>query len=140
MDWIFWLVLVIVLAIIEIATVNLLSIWFLISGIVAMILSFFVDNSAITSTVFAVLGIILLFTTRPILKKILPTQKARTNIDRVIGMTGVVTAEIKKNQIGEVKVDGKTWSAISDKKIAVGENVIIDAIDGVKLVVRKEDK
>ena len=80
MDWIFWLVLVIVLAIIEIATVNLLTIWFVISGIVAMILSFFVDNSAITSTVFAVLVIILLFTTRPLLKRILPTQKARTNI------------------------------------------------------------
>ena len=140
MDWIFWLVLVIVLAIIEIATVNLRTIWFVISGIVAMILSFFVDNSAITSTVFAVLGIILLFTTRPLLKRILPTQRARTNIDRVIGMTGVVTEEIKKNQIGEVKVDGKTWSAISDKKIAVGEEVIIDAIDGVKLVVRKEDE
>lgn len=140
MDWIFWLVLVIVLAIIEIATVNLLTIWFVISGIVAMILSFFIDNSAVTSTVFAVLGIILLFTTRPILKRILPTQRARTNLDRVIGASGVVTKEIKKNQVGEVKVDGKIWSAISDKSIAVGESVIIDAIDGVKLVVRKEDK
>ncbi len=140
MDWIFWLVLVIVLAIIEIVTVNLLTIWFVISGIVAMILSFFIDNSAVTSTVFAVLGIILLFTTRPILKRILPTQRARTNLDRVIGASGVVTKEIKKNQVGEVKVDGKIWSAISDKSIAVGESVIIDAIDGVKLVVRKEDK
>ena len=140
MDWIFWLVLVIVLAIIEIATVNLLTIWFVISGIVAMILSFFIDNSAVTSTVFAVLGIILLFTTRPILKRILPTQRSRTNLDRVIGASGVVTKEIKKNQVGEVKVDGKIWSAISDKSIAVGESVIIDAIDGVKLVVRKEDK
>ena len=138
MDWIFWLVLVIVLAIIEIATVNLLTIWFVISGIVAMILSFFIDDVAIVSTVFAVLGIILLFTTRPILKRILPTQRARTNIDRVIGMNGLVTEEIKKNQVGEVKVDGKRWSAISNKKIAVGETVIVDAIDGVKLVVRKE--
>ena len=140
MDWIFWLVLVIVLAIIEIVTVNLLTIWFVISGIVVMFLSFFIDNSAVTSTVFAVLGIILLFTTRPILKRILPTQRARTNLDRVIGASGVVTKEIKKNQVGEVKVDGKIWSAISDKSIAVGESVIIDAIDGVKLVVRKEDK
>ena len=138
MDWIFWLVLVIVLAIIEIATVNLLTIWFVISGIVAMILSFFIDDVAIVSTVFAVLGIILLFTTRPILKRILPTQRARTNIDRVIGMNGLVTEEIKKNQVGEVKVDGKRWSAISNKKIAVGETVVVDAIDGVKLVVRKE--
>ncbi len=138
MDWIFWLVLVIVLAIIEIATVNLLTIWFVISGIVAMILSFFIDDVTIVSTTFAVLGIILLFTTRPILKRILPTQRARTNIDRVIGMNGLVTEEIKKNQVGEVKVDGKRWSAISNKKIAVGETVVVDAIDGVKLVVRKE--
>lgn len=139
MDWIFWLVLVIVLTVIELATTNLLSVWFVISGIVALILSFFIDNVAIVSTVFAVLGIILLFTTRPLLKKYLPTQQARTNADRIIGMHGVVTEEIKKNVVGEVKVDGKRWSAISNTKIPVGSDVIIDAIDGVKVVVRKED-
>ncbi len=139
MDWIFWLVLVIVLTVIELATTNLLSVWFVISGIVALILSFFIDNVAIVSTVFAVLGIILLFTTRPLLKKYLPTQQARTNADRIIGMHGVVTEEIKKNVVGEVKVDGKRWGAISNTKIPVGSEVIIDAIDGVKVVVRKED-
>ena len=139
MDWIFWLALVIVLTVIELATTNLLSVWFVISGIVALILSFFIDNVAIVSTVFAVLGIILLFTTRPLLKKYLPTQQARTNADRIIGMHGVVTEEIKKNVVGEVKVDGKRWSAISNTKIPVGSDVIIDAIDGVKVVVRKED-
>ena len=55
-------------------------------------------------------------------------------------MKGIVTEEIKKNVIGEVKVDGKKWSAISNKKIEVGEEVIVDAIEGVKLVVRKGDK
>ncbi len=137
MDWIFWLILVIVLTIVELATVNLLSIWFVISGIVAMILSFFIDDVAIVSTIFAVLGILLLFTTRPLLKKYLPTQRARTNADRIIGMHGVVTEEIKKNVVGEVKVDGKKWSAISDTKLPVGTDVIIDAIDGVKVIVRK---
>lgn len=140
MDWIFWLILVIILTVIELATVNLLTIWFVISGIVALILSFFIEDVAIVSTIFAVLGIILLITTRPILKKYLPTQRERTNIDRVIGMKGIVTEEIKKNVIGEVKVDGKKWSAISNKKIEVGEEVIVDAIDGVKLIVRKGDK
>lgn len=140
MDWIFWLILVIVLTIIEVATVNLLTIWFVISGIVALILSFFIEDVAIVSTIFAVLGIILLITTRPLLKKYLPTQRERTNIDRVIGMKGIVTEEIKKNVIGEVKVDGKKWSAISNKKIEVDEEVIVDAIDGVKLIVRKGDK
>lgn len=140
MDWIFWLILVIVLTIIELATVNLLTVWFVISGIVALFLSFFIDNVAIVSTIFAVLGILLLFTTRPLLKRYLPTQKERTNLDRIVGKVGVVTEEIKKNQIGEVKVDGKKWSAISNKKLNVGTEVIIDAIDGVKLIVRKEDE
>ena len=139
MDWIFWLVLVIVLTVVELATTNLLSVWFVISGIVAMILSFFVDDVAIVSTVFAVLGILLLFTTRPLLKRYLPTQRVRTNADRIIGMHGIVTEEIKKNTVGEVKVDGKKWSAVSSTKIPVGTDATIEAIDGVKVVVRKEE-
>ncbi len=139
MDWIFWLVLVIVLSIIEIATVNLLTIWFVISGIVALILSFFIKDVAIVSTVFALLGIILLFTTRPIFSKLLKPKNEKTNFDRIIGKVGIVTEEIKRNQIGEVKIDGKKWSAISNKKIEVGKEVIIEAIEGVKLVVKESD-
>ena len=139
MDWIFWLMLVIVLSIIEIATVNLLTIWFVISGIVALILSFFIKDTAIVSTIFAVLGIILLFTTRPIFYKLLKPKNEKTNFDRIIGKVGIVTEEIKRNQIGEVKVDGKKWSAISNKKIEVGKEVIIEAIEGVKLLVKESD-
>ena len=139
MDWIFWLMLVIVLSIIEIATVNLLTIWFVISGIVALILSFFIKDTAIVSTIFAVLGIILLFTTRPLFYKLLKPKNEKTNFDRIIGKVGIVTEEIKRNQIGEVKVDGKKWSAISNKKIEVGKEVIIEAIEGVKLVVKESD-
>lgn len=139
MDWIFWLMLVIILSIIEIATVNLLTIWFVISGIVALILSFFIKDTAIVSTIFAVLGIILLFTTRPIFYKLLKPKNEKTNFDRIVGKVGIVTEEIKRNQIGEVKVDGKKWSAISNKKIEVGKEVIIEAIEGVKLVVKESD-
>ena len=139
MDWIFWLALVIVLSIIEIATVNLLTIWFVISGIVALILSFFIKDVAIVSTIFALLGIILLFTTRPIFSKLLKPKNEKTNFDRIIGKAGIVTEEIKRNQIGEVKIDGKKWSAISNKKIEVGKEVIIEAIEGVKLIVKESD-
>ena len=53
-------------------------------------------------------------------------------------MTGIVTEEIKKNTVGEVKVDGKKWSAISDTSIKVDEEVVVEKIDGVKLIVKKE--
>lgn len=139
MDWIFWLVLVIILTIIELATVNLLTVWFIISGIVAMILSFFIEDVVITSTVFALLGILLLIISRPIVRHIRSNKSAKTNLERIVGASGVVTEEIKRNGIGEVKVDGKKWSAIANKKLEVGEEIVVDAIDGVKLVVRKED-
>lgn len=136
--WIIWLLVVFLLSFIEVITVNLITIWFVASSIVALVVSFFVDSFTIQFLVFGILGIILLLTTRKSLKRIFDTEQVRTNADRVIGMTGVVTEEIKKNIVGEVKVDGKKWSAISESTIKVDEEVIIEKIDGVKLVVKKE--
>ena len=139
MDWIFWLVLVIVLSIIEIATVSLVSIWFVASGIVVMILSFFICDVAIESTIFALLGILLLLVTRPIVSKLRSKDNAKTNLDRIIGEDAIVTEDITKNSVGEVKIDGKRWSAISKDKCLKGDTVRVLKIDGVKLIVEKEE-
>lgn len=136
--WIIWLLVVFLLSFIEVITVNLITIWFVASSIIALVVSFFVDSFTIQFLVFGILGIVLLLTTRKSLKKIFDAEYVRTNADRVIGMTGVVTEEIKKNAIGEVKVDGKRWSAISSATIKVDEEVVIEKIEGVKLVVKKE--
>ena len=52
-------------------------------------------------------------------------------------MIAIVTEEIKKNKPGEVKVDGKRWTAISNKKISVDSTVRVLEIDGVKLKVEE---
>lgn len=140
MNWLFWLILVIILSFIEVTTVNLLTIWFVLSGIVTIIISFLTNDIIIETTIFIILGIFLLITTRPIFKKYIKGKDTRTNLDQVIGMQGVVSEDIKKGSIGEVKVAGKKWSAISDEEIKVGEYVIIEEIKGVKLVVKKEGK
>lgn len=139
MDWIFWLVLVIILSVIEIATVSLVSIWFVASGIVVMILSFFIGDVAIESTIFTILGIILLLVTRPIVAKLKSKDNAKTNLDRIIGEDAIVTEDITKNNVGEVKIDGKRWSAISKNKCLKGATVKVLKIDGVKLIVEKEE-
>lgn len=140
MNWIFWLILVIVLSFVEIATVNLVSIWFVASGIVVMILSFFIEDTAIITTIFILLGILLLVISRPIVNKLRSKDNEKTNLDRIIGEDAIVTEEITKNEIGEVKVDGKRWSAISKDKCVKGDTVKILKIDGVKLVVKKESE
>lgn len=135
--WVMWLVVVVLLAIIEASTVNLVSIWFVISGLVALIVSLFTEAFYIQFGVFVLLGIILLVITKPAMNKMLKEKETKLNLERIIGMEGIVTEEIEKNKIGEVKVDGKLWSAISDVKIPVNSVVKAVSIEGVKLVVEK---
>ena len=134
----FWFVMVLVLSFIELITVSLVTVWFVASAIVAWILSFFGVSFAVQFAVFVVLGIILLITTRKQLTNWLNKTKHKTNLDRVLEMTGVVTKKIPKNDVGEVKVDGKRWTAVSDKVIEEGRTVKILRIEGVKLVVEEE--
>ena len=134
-----WVAVVIILAIIEAMTVNVVTIWYVVSGLITIVVSFFTNNFLIQFGVFTILGTILLITTRPMIKKI-AVGNVKTNLDRIIGMKAIVTEEINKNQIGEVKVDGKKWSAISDKRIEVNKFVKVLEINGVKLKVEKVEE
>ena len=136
----FWIITIIFLIFLEALSVNLTSVWFVISGIVSLILSFFIDSFIIQFSVFVILGVILLITTKPILKKFIKVNNEKTNLDRVIGMKGVVTSKIEPLSVGEVKVDGKRWSAISDSVIEQNEIVEVLKIDAVKLIVKKEEE
>ena len=139
MEWeFFWLAIVLLLSFVEVATVNLVTIWFIVSALVALLLAFFNVDFIVQFAVFVILGVVLLVTTRSYLEKLLNKNKQKTNLDRVVGMEGVVTEKITKHNPGEVKVDGKKWTAISSKTITEGKNVKIKKIDGVKLVVEEE--
>lgn len=134
-----WLVIIIFLVCIEVITVNLTTIWFVVSGLIALVLSFFVNSFEIQFATFVLGGVILLFTTRPYLVRKLKVKEAKTNLDRVIGMQGVVTMDITKLNPGEVKVDGKLWTAIADSKIKKDSVIEVLSIDGVKLKVKESD-
>ena len=136
-QWITWLIIIIILTVLEMSTSGLTTIWFVMSGIVALILSFITDNYLIQFGVFVILGVILLITTRPIFQKMLREHKEATNADRLIGMTGFVTEKITKRNPGEVKVDGKRWTAVSDRVINPQTLVKVVEIEGVKLKVER---
>lgn len=138
MVWI-WLCIIVFLIIIEISTVQLTTVWFVFSGLVSMILSIFIDSIEIQFALFVLGGVLLLITTRPYLMKKLKVKTAKTNLDRVIGMQGIVTETITQLAPGEVKVDGKRWTAIADKKIEQDKIVEVLKIEGVKLRVKEID-
>lgn len=136
-QWYVWLIIIIILTILEAMTINLTTIWFVASGIVALIASFFIDNYLIQFGIFVILGVLLLVTTKPILEKALKVRKEATNVDRIIGATGLVTEKITRNENGEVKVDGKRWTAYAEKTIKTGSTIKVLSIKGVKLKVEE---
>ncbi len=133
----FWLIIVIALGIFEAVTFNLVSIWFVLSGIITLIVSLFTDNFLIQFGVFVVLGVIFMLLIKKYLEPKIMANKIKTNLDRIIGMKGVVTEDITDVNVGEVKVDGKKWSAISKEKLEKGDLVKILKMNGVKLEVER---
>lgn len=133
-----WLIAFLGLLILEFITVGLVSIWFAIGALSAMILSLFVESILLQFIVFIVVSIIALILTKPLLKKFKSVGFEPTNSDRVLGKTAEVTKEITPDSYGEVSVFGTTWMAACNKKIAVGSKVVVEKIDGAKLIVKKE--
>lgn len=135
-----WLGIVISLMFIELTTLNLNTIFFTISGLISLTISFFVNSFLIQFLVFIIFGTIFLLTLREFLVDFLRKKEQKTNVDKIIGKTGTVTKEIKNNFNGEVKVDGKYWTAYSTKKIKVEKKVKVLSVDGVKLRVEEVKK
>ena len=132
-----WMIIFISLIVLELSTVNMVSIWFAIGSLASFILSFWISDITYQIAIFVGVSFISLLLTRNFVKKVRGNKPEPTNLDRVIGKIGIVTEEISKLEPGEVKVDGKKWSAISTKKIKVGSKVEILSIDGVKLNVKE---
>lgn len=134
-----WLIAFVVLIFIELITVNLVSIWFAIGALAAIITTIFTDSLVIQVVVFIVVSVLSLLLTKPFMKKFKKFDVVPTNSDRVIGKIGEVIKDIKANEYGEVKVFGNVWTATSDSEIEVGTKVKVISIEGVKLIVKKED-
>ncbi len=138
---IYWIILFLVLLFIELATINLVSIWFAIGALGAFLTSFFTDSILVQLLIFVVISIVSLFVTLPIVKKIKSKENIiPTNLDRIIGNEVEVIKEIKPNHYGEVEVFGTIWTAASKDVLKVGEKARILKMDGVKLIVEREEK
>lgn len=133
-----WLAVIVLAAILEGVTAQLVSIWFVVGGIGALIASLFRVSPGLQVLLFVVLTAVTLAATRPFVKKIMNFKRTDTNAGRYIGQTGSVTVEI--NNIlgtGQVNVRGSIWTARSEDGtvIPAGERVFIKSIEGVKLIV-----
>ncbi len=135
---IMWIVFAVILFIIEAATVSLVTIWFAVGAIFAMIAAMLGFSLYTQLAVCIAAAVILLIFTRPAAVRLM--KKTPTNADSLIGKTAVVTMRVDNlNAVGEVKIGGKYWSARNvenDAVIEINDMVEVCGMEGVKLMVK----
>lgn len=93
--WQIWLIIAGVCLIIEIITVGFLIFWFAIGALLAMVVSLFTDNLILQTAVFVLSSGILIFATKPFVKKFVNKKEGiKTNVYSIVGKTGIVTKDI----------------------------------------------
>ena len=137
--WQIWLIIAGLFFIGEIITVGFLVFWFGVGAIVAMIVSLFTSNIIIQTAAFVISSTILLFVTKPFVKKFVDIKPTNTNVFSIIGKKALVIKEINSVHFsGQIKINGEVWSAETenDEIIPEGSEVEIIHIKGVKAIVK----
>jgi membrane protein implicated in regulation of membrane protease activity len=140
-EWtaLFWLVLAVILIIFELETFNLVSIWFALGSVSAMIVSLFLpDWIWLQIIVFLFVSIVIIVTIRDLAIKKFKVGAIKTNVSSLIGRNVQVTTQIEPYKFGEVKVDGNYWTAKSEDGDIIPEGTIVEIVEisGVKLIVK----
>ncbi|MDO9353447.1 MAG: NfeD family protein [Solirubrobacteraceae bacterium] len=145
MSILFWVLLAIGLAVIEIVSTTFFPIFFTISALLALI-AFVADASAgIQWAIFGIGGLALSGALRPLAKRQMDKGPSlRSGIEELIGRTGVITTAVENRGVGAVSVDGQIWSARgahgASAPIEVGADVEILEVRGATLVVAPREK
>ena len=137
--WQAWLIIAGLFFVGEIATVGFLIFWFGVGALIAMLVSFFTSNIIIQTTIFVISSTILIFATKPFVKKFADVKKTNTNVYSIIGKTALVIKTIDPiHSVGQIKINGEVWTAESENNQVIdeGSEVEILEIKGVKAIVK----
>lgn len=137
----FWIVLLIVFVLGELATIGLTCIWFAAGALAALVMAMAGVNPVVQFLVFLVVSILLLVATRPWARKYVNAKMQRTNADSLIGENIRISERVSNmDQTGMAVVHGQEWTVRTrndNEIIEPGEEAKILAISGVKLIVEK---
>ena len=138
MDTILWLGLMVLFLLVEANTVSVVSIWFAVGALVALVASLAGAEIWLQAVLFFVVSAGLLAALRPVVRKYFKPKLTKTNVDAVIGSQGYVTAQIDNlSGKGQVKLGAMEWTARSTDGSIISEGTLVkvDRIEGVKAFV-----
>lgn len=123
---ILWIVVMVVGVLVEAATLTLVSIWFAVGALGAVIAELLGASSTVQLIIFVVLSALMIAITRPLLKKIMPAKYTPTNSELDVGKQAVVieTIDNDRNE-GRVRLDGVDWNAVSDDGSVIKKDTVV---------------
>jgi len=137
-----WLIIAILFFIIEILTPGVfLFSCFSIGAVLAAIVSLFSKSLILQCVIFAITSVLSIYFLRPLLMKLLVPLTIKSNVDKLVGSTGIVVEKIDgKKVMGIVKVNNELWRAVAENNevINVDEEIVVLKVEGAHLVVKKE--
>lgn len=136
--WILWVALMVVFAIVEAATVNLVSIWFVGGALTALIVQLLGGSIWLQLALFLVTAGVLLAGLRPFVRRYVAPRRTATNADMVLGREAYVLETVDNlHGTGALKLDGKVWTARSATDAVLPEGMLVKVVklEGVKLYV-----
>lgn len=142
-DVIMWGVAAVVLFVVEVATINTISICFVGGAIVSLLLALIGLPFWLQFIAFVVVSVTLILTARKFLVNKTAGNKAIEDKTRIEGKLAIVSQPIKPGIKGQVKLDGVCWTATTfneDETLKVGERVVICKQEGNKCFVEKYDE
>lgn len=144
MFWV-WLGILVGSAIIELATMEVVSIWFTVGSIIPFILAGCLGNYLweLQVALFIVLSALCIIFLRRLTKKfLLKNANEKTNLDAVIGKKVRLLENTDFETLGAVKLNDVVWTAVSEngEEIKKGQIVEIVSVKGNKLIVKLAEK
>lgn len=134
----FWLGLMVLFIVMEANTVSLVSLWFALGSLAAVIAAVLGAELWLQILLFFAVAAVTIACMRPLLKKYIKPKIVPTNVDAIVGTTGYVTEDIDNlDAKGQVKLGGMPWTARSTngQPLTTGTLVQVDRIEGVKAFV-----
>lgn len=137
-QWI-WIGILVATLLLEVETAGILvSIWFSLGALVALVVFWLGGSIPLQVIMFLITAIASLLAIRPIASNYFRGNTVPTNQDRIIGAQATLLVPITATSWGQVKVYGSVWSAqsVDKKSIDEGQLVEVIAIEGAKLIVK----
>ena len=133
-----WLVIAAVMAVVEVVSLSLITVWFVVGGLVAFAVGFAGGDLFVQAIVFVAVSLVCLLLFRPLALK--HRKLGESHESTPVGQTARVVEAISAGEPGRVETpDHMTWVALTatGEPLEVGAHVRVTGQDSIKLIVER---